>query len=336
MSNSAHQFTTPLLAWFDLYGRKNLPWQQPKTPYRVYVSEIMLQQTQVKTVIPYFERFMQRFPTLQSLALATEDEVLSYWSGLGYYSRGRNLLRCAQHIMSQYQGEFPEDMAALQQLPGIGPSTAAAIASLAFGRPVAIFDGNVKRVISRYFMTEHQLMEHATSCLSPSRSADYSQAIMDLGALCCRPKQPDCPACPVQATCLAYQHRCVESWPKKNKKKPLPIKSSQFMLIHREHDQMIQVHLEKRPSKGIWGSLWCLPSFPMSESVHTRFPQSELFSTLKHTFTHFHLEMVVYCAPLVGAAEKDMHWFSQIQLSNLGLPKPMSKLLDQFFVRGTS
>lgn len=241
--------------------------------------------------------------------------------------------------MSQHQGQFPEDISALQALPGIGPSTAAAIASLAFGHPVAIFDGNVKRVLSRYFMTEHQLMEHATSCLSLSRCADYSQAIMDLGALCCRPKQPDCHACPIQTSCLAYQHRCVEDWPKKNKKKPLPTKSSQFMLIHREHpeqSQTVQVHLEKRPSKGIWGGLWCLPSFPSSDSVHALYPQSELFSTLKHTFTHFHLEMVVYCTPLVGRAKQEMHWFSLSQLSGLGLPKPISLLLEQFFLSLTS
>ena len=354
-SNVSAHFTTPLLAWFDAYGRKALPWQQPKTPYRVYVSEIMLQQTQVKTVIPYFERFMLQFPTIESLASASEDEVLSYWSGLGYYSSARHLHRTAQLIMIQHHGTFPEDLPSLQQLPGIGPSTAAAIASLAFGQSVAIFDGNVKRVLSRYFLvesplhekkTEKILMAYATACLSPSRCADYTQAIMDLGALCCRPKQPDCQHCPLKTSCLAYQYNRMENLPTKIKKKPLPTKSLQFLLIHRPHSNQAEgheIHLEKRPHNGIWGSLWCLPSLTLDESIahymqknfDSPCPSVQLFLTLKHTFTHFHLEMTVYLVPFIDTT-KQLSWFSQSHLRDLGLPKPISQILMQFFSSVTS
>ncbi len=198
MSPTDKAFTEKLFSWFDAHGRKNLPWQTPRTPYRVWISEVMLQQTQVKTVIPYFNRFIERFPTVKALAKASEDDVLAYWSGLGYYRRGRNLPNAARLIQKAHDGQFPSDIQSLCTLPGIGESTAAAIVSLAFNQPAAILDGNVKRILSRYFLvngppnkatTVQQLKRHAKACLPSMRAADYTQAIMDLGALVCTPQK---------------------------------------------------------------------------------------------------------------------------------------------------
>lgn len=225
--NLYEQFSKPLLLWFTLHGRKNLPWQHPRTPYRVWISEIMLQQTQVQTVIPYFERFMQRFPNISDLALAHEDDVLSLWSGLGYYSRARNLHQTAKIILQHHQGIFPNDYTLLNELPGIGPSTAAAILSQAFNKPAAILDGNVKRVLTRFFriqghpeqtQVKKTLWELADSCMPQENCADYTQAIMDLGATCCTTKNPHCPNCPLQKNCLAFKHQEQYLYPTKKLK----------------------------------------------------------------------------------------------------------------------
>lgn len=338
-ANIQQQFTQALLQWFDHYGRKDLPWQQPRTPYRVYLSEIMLQQTQVKTVIPYFERFIQHFPSFEALAMASEDAVLALWSGLGYYSRARHLHHSAQLIQQQFHGELPTDPKVLTTLPGIGPSTAAAISSLAFHQPIAILDGNVKRVLARYFMihdpinhpkTEKRLWQYANACLSHTRAADYTQAIMDLGALCCRPKQPACHRCPVQSSCLAYQHAAVETLPHMIRKKPLPTKTTDFFILYQGNRQKaIQIYLEKRPNKGIWGGLWCLPTV-LPEAISTTCTPTP-FQTIKHSFTHFHLILQARSLPHHPTDTLTGQWVQKMHLPQLGLPTPIQQLLLAFF-----
>lgn len=349
MAEDMNHFTQPLLHWFDQHGRKDLPWQHPRSPYRVWISEIMLQQTQVKTVLPYFERFMQRFPTLQALSEASVDDVLSYWSGLGYYSRGRNLHKTAQVIMKTYEGHFPQTLEELIKLPGVGPSTAAAISSLAFDAPNPILDGNVKRVLARYFMLTDtkRFLEYAQRCMPQTRCADYTQAIMDLGALCCRPRQPNCPSCPLQQHCQAYQNRCVDTYPVRVTKQPLPVKEAAFFLLYHDDERGEPIlYLEKRPDTGIWGGLWCLPTCPGSVSpenfLQDRFGllaptdkrhenDGELipFHRLKHTFTHFHLWLNAHSLML---REKlpDEHAFHAKEVLKLGIPKPIRTLIMRF------
>lgn len=342
------EFSQPLLAWFDLYGRKNLPWQQPRSAYRVLISEIMLQQTQVKTVIPYFIRFIDRFPDVQTLALAPEDEVLAHWSGLGYYSRARNLHKSAQMILTEFHGTFPSELEDLLKLPGVGESTAAAIASLAFNKATAILDGNVKRVLSRFFLVaglpndgyvKKMLWKLANACMPLERCADYSQAIMDMGATCCTSKKPDCLSCPLQKNCLAYKNQVVDEYPFKKPKKTLPIKHQQFLLLHTKQNR---IYLEKRPPTGIWGGLWCLPSIEMGAcpkkhthdtyAFQTQTPQEVL--KIKHSFSHFHLHIVAWS--LASAERTDMvaegsgRWFNIEEINGLGLAKPVSLIIERF------
>lgn len=312
MNRINESFTTPLLNWHFKHGRHNLPWQTPRSAYYVWLSEIMLQQTQVKTVIPYFLRFIERFPTLPSLAQAQEDDILALWSGLGYYSRARHLHQTAKRVMQDYGGDFPADLTLLKQLPGIGPSTAAAIASLVFNQPTPILDGNVKRVLSRYFRLhpthetawrayEKQLFTLAQTCMSQTACADYTQAIMDLGALCCTPKQPLCHTCPVAETCQAYLSNVVDVYPYKKKSRPLPTKHTHFLLFYRRNPALAEstsIYLEKNPPKGIWGGLWSLPALEMETSLadhlqahyHTKMTEHPI-TAFKHTFTHYHLNI---------------------------------------------
>lgn len=345
------QFTAPLLHWFDQFGRKGLPWQTPRTPYRVYISEIMLQQTQVKTVLPYYERFMARFPTLAELAFATEEEVLAHWSGLGYYSRARNLHKTAKILHQDHQDDFPTDPQLLAKLPGIGPSTAAAIASLAYNLPYPILDGNVKRVLARYFRvngavnqkkTEVALLALAQQCMCKTRCADYTQAIMDLGALCCRPKQPNCTSCPLNQSCGAYLGHCVEDYPEASPKKVLPTKDWQFLLFYCPMQrEKPAIYLEKRPSQGIWGGLWSLPTLENDTYVKTHLENSyQLFDQtiqtlppFRHTFTHFHLNIHAIYIPLTHPLSQlnELHWFHEEDMIHLGLPKPIKTLLSDFW-----
>lgn len=343
-----HNFTEPLLCWFDQYGRKNLPWQHPKSAYRVWISEIMLQQTQVKTVIPYFKRFMVSFPTLKHLANADEDAVLAQWSGLGYYSRARNMHKAAKIIIMNYEGQFPNAFSQLVQLPGIGPSTAAAIASLAFHQPTAILDGNVKRVLTRYFMIDgwpeqskikKQLWHLANQCMSKERSSDYTQAIMDLGATCCTVKQPTCSHCPVQKTCLSYLNKKVEHYPFRKAKKELPVKAQHFLLLYTTDNK---IYLEKRPPIGLWGGLWCLPTLNSEEEPITYLSQhydihcveAKPLPNFKHTFSHFHLHI----NPTAFKIEQTNHsgvnitgkWFSHNELTSIGLAKPIHQIIYDF------
>ena len=341
------KFTAPLLNWYNSHGRKNLPWQTQQSAYRVWLSEIMLQQTQVKTVIPYFERFIANFPSVNELAMASEDEVLSLWSGLGYYSRGRNLHKTAVIIHTEYNGKFPEDIKTLMQFPGIGASTAAAIASQAFNQPTAILDGNVKRVLSRYFLisgyssqTTTQLWQLANQCMSHERPADYTQAIMDLGATCCKPNNPNCPQCPLQTTCLAYQGNVVADFPTKKPKKTLPIKHQQFLLMYNQ-DQ--QIYLEKRAPTGLWGGLWCTPSLDLGvnpvQSIKNTYGLDVIrvnhLMDIKHIFSHFKLYIEAFSietkATDSSIFECSGHWFYPEETSKLGLAKPITDIIKRFY-----
>lgn len=353
MTNSYHAFNQPLLDWFDQHGRKDLPWQHPRNAYRVWISEIMLQQTQVKTVIPYFLRFIEQFQDVQSLALASEDHVLSHWSGLGYYSRARHLHMTAKKIHTEYKNEFPQDLKTLLTLPGIGPSTAAAIASLAFNQRTAILDGNVRRVLSRYFRVDGQAMlatvkqtywTLADACMPNTRCADYTQAIMDFGATCCTPKKPSCTACPLQTTCQAFQHNVVPDYPNKPLKKTLPIQRQQFLLLHTQNDL---IYLEKRPSNGLWGGLWCLPSIDMDidpstyidETYHLHTMDAQELMTIKHSFSHYHLHILAWS--LQQQAEDNPntecpgHWFHASEIQNIGVSTPVHQIIDRFLTLRT-
>jgi A/G-specific adenine glycosylase len=257
-------FASRIVNWQQRHGRHSLPWQATRDPYRIWLSEIMLQQTQVATVIPYFERFVARFPDLPALAAAHEDDVLALWSGLGYYSRARNLHAAARAIMAGHGGTFPAVPAAIAQLPGIGRSTAAAIAALAFGQPCAILDGNVKRVLTRHGgiagwpgdkKTETALWTLAESLLPRTAVESYTQGMMDLGALVCTRSQPACSACPVKVDCIAHTQGRTQELPTPRPQKVLPEKQVQMLLLLDRGELM----LEKRPSRGIWGGLWSLP-----------------------------------------------------------------------------
>lgn len=350
MSDLHRHFTAPLLAWYQEFGRHHLPWQQAQTPYRVWVSEIMLQQTQVQTVTPYFERFMASFPTVNDLANATEDQVLGHWSGLGYYSRARNLHASAKLIEETYQGVFPTTCEALVTLPGIGDSTAAAIVSLAFNQPATILDGNVKRVLSRYFLVagysetasvKKTLWDLANACASNEAPRDYTQAIMDLGATCCTKASPTCGQCPLQGTCQAFLKHVVLDYPARKPKKPLPHKSRQFLLLHNEKNQ---IYLEKQPAQGIWGGLWSLPNIEESACPKTHIRehyalevrQTEELLRLTHQFSHFRLAIkaMSLCVNTHGealATKPEGQWFAESDLSRLGLAKPISHILQHYF-----
>lgn len=343
------QFSKPLLIWYDLHGRKDLPWQLPRAPYRVWVSEIMLQQTQVQTVIPYFNRFIQQFPTVDDLALASEDEVLSLWSGLGYYSRARNLHRTAKTIKEHYKGLFPTDLKSLVDLPGIGPSTAAAILSQAFNQPTAILDGNVKRVLSRFFLikgwpeqaqVKKILWDLADSCMPKQRCADYTQAIMDLGATCCTTKNPDCFNCPLNANCLAFKNKEQLLYPTKKIKKPIPTQYQQILVLCNDKGL---IYLEKRPPTGLWGGLWCLPSLEQNDcplsfielqyALKGETPKQLI--AFKHRFSHFHLEINALSIRINAldnrVSESPGQWFTKEKLSSLGLAKPTSLILSKLY-----
>ncbi len=341
-------FSEPLLAWFDCHGRKDLPWQHPRGAYRVWISEVMLQQTQVKTVIPYFNRFIENFPDVWQLAQADEDKVLAHWSGLGYYSRARNLLKTAKIICTQYDGIFPHQCSELAALPGIGLSTAAAIVSQAFNLPAAVLDGNVKRVLCRYFMIEgwtervvikNQLWQLANHCMPQQRCADYTQAIMDLGATCCTLRNPGCTICPLKTTCKANLNNKVLDFPHKKPKKTLPLKKQQFLLIYNSAQQ---IYLEKKPPVGLWGGLWCLPSVDISSCPATYIRENYAINSLKidelinirHSFSHFHLEikaLAIKATPMTNEiAESDGRWFKLEELKQLGIAKPVSTIIKRF------
>ena len=338
-------FAQQLLHWFDDHGRYHLPWQQSRNGYRVWVSEIMLQQTQVATVIPYFERFMQRFPSVEALAQAEQDDVLSLWTGLGYYSRARNLHASAISICEQHQGQMPSDLGSLIALKGIGRSTAGAIMSQAFDQPGIILDGNVKRLLTRLHgiegwpglsHIEKQLWQLATELTPTQRNADYSQAIMDLGATVCKPKQPLCVTCPMQSTCQALANDTVAQIPTPKPKKVLPQKTVSVLLLKNPQGQ---IQLQQRPAKGIWGGLWSLPEYAHLTALHAHLALSGLpintqaLPTIKHVFSHYKLSIEPHLLQLkqqpTKVAENDQNrWYDAAQLHTIGLATPIKKLLE--------
>ena len=345
MSTTA--FAKAILAWFDQHGRKHLPWQQDKTPYRVWVSEIMLQQTQVNTVIPYYERFMQQFPDLTTLAKADSDSVLHAWAGLGYYSRARNLHRAAQMVRQDFAGKFPDTLEGLQALPGIGRSTAGAILSIAFEQRATIMDGNVKRVLARYLgitdpvnekTVENKLWEIATDFTPKKRSADYTQAIMDLGATLCTRSKPDCARCPLIKTCRAYADDMTALLPVKKATRAIPTRTATFLILQNG----THIYLQKRPPHGIWGGLWSLPeisgtpdnkqirSFCQS-SMHSDATKLTKLAPFRHTFSHYHLDIhpvLIAITPPAKVMEcTDQIWYNLDEPQAIGLPKPIQLIM---------
>lgn len=343
-------FHKRVLAWFDRFGRRSFPWQQNKTPYRVWVSEIMLQQTQVTTVIPYFQRFMERFPDLATLAKAQEDEVLHLWTGLGYYSRARNLHRSAKLIQEEYDGQFPDNLEQILQLPGIGRSTAGAILSCAFNKKAAILDGNVKRLLTRFHAltqplddkkTIDQLWQLAEIYTPSKRVADYTQAMMDLGATLCTPKNPRCSDCPVLANCEGRRLGLADVLPYKKKKASLVTRKATFLIVQNQD----HVLLQKRPSTGIWGGLWSLPEIPEKASssqikhyclqtFQLKIKNCQVLKPFRHTFSHFHLEIYPVRLEIDRARpsamdRKSQIWYSLRHPKTIGLPAPILSLLGE-------
>ena len=334
-------FAERLLSWWSKHGRHDLPWQHPRSPYRVWVSEIMLQQTQVTTVIPYFERWMARFPDLETLAGAHEDEVLAHWAGLGYYARARNLHRCARTLVAEHGAEFPRDPAALSALPGIGESTANAIVSQAFDVPLPILDGNAKRVLARHAAVEgwpgrsavlRALWAAATDRVPENQGANYTQAIMDLGATICSRSTPACALCPVQEDCAGRRAGLLDSLPGKAPKKNVPT-VERFMLLWRDGEGRLL--LERRPDSGIWGGLWCLPEADGSTDLAERFDLDtadfDFLPPVEHRLTHRQLVITPVAVSLEATeepSEECLNWFAREAWNDLGVPKPVRTILD--------
>ncbi|GAC07699.1 A/G-specific adenine glycosylase [Paraglaciecola chathamensis] len=343
-SQLTSSFANRILSWFDSHGRKDLPWQQGKTPYSVWVSEIMLQQTQVKTVIPYYQKFMQRFPDIFTLANAPQDEVLHHWTGLGYYARARNLQKAAQVIRDQYDGKFPQDINDVIALPGIGRSTAGAVLSLACAQHHSILDGNVKRVLARYFAVdgwpgkkdvEQALWQYADSLTPNSRTGDYTQAMMDMGATICTRSKPKCDSCPLQQNCLAFAQGRQSELPGKKPKKDIPVRTT-VMLIPMWQSQVL---IYQRPPSGLWGGLWGFYEADSLDTLDATAQQLALgqFTRLtlepfRHTFSHFHLDIQPVILQLEQPSssqvnEKQQIWYDLLKQPNVGLAAPTKKLL---------
>jgi A/G-specific adenine glycosylase len=355
--NDRHRYADALLAWFDAHGRHDLPWQHPRTPYRVWLSEIMLQQTQVRVVIPYFERFVGALPDLRALAEAPQDDVLALWSGLGYYARARNLHAAAKRCVDDHAGDLPRDLDALMALPGIGRSTAGAILSQAWGDPQPILDGNVKRVLARVFgvdgwpgapAVEKTLWTVAASLLpqgaGAARMADYTQAQMDFGATLCTRHAPACVLCPLQNDCIASRDGRTEELPTPKPGKTLPQREAVVLLLR---DAQGRVLLQRRPPAGIWASLWSLPeaqdheaarqwfeSRVASSAASRDFDTAQALAAIAHGFSHYRLTM----QPLAwqGIALRDAvredgdeRWAGRADLAALGIPAPIRSLLER-------
>ena len=334
-------FSDRLLAWWDRNGRKDLPWQHPRTPYRVWISEIMLQQTQVATVIPYFENWMRTFPDIATLAAGSLDAVLSLWSGLGYYARARNLHKAAQLCKKDSDGELPAGAKALSALPGIGLSTANAIVSLSTGQPAAVLDGNVRRTLARHgaiagwsgkAAVQKSLWKEAEERLPEKRGADYTQAIMDLGAMVCTRSSPSCELCPVSADCQALQQGRVDRFP--SPKPPTRVTNKTIcMLILRDSEN--RVLLEKRPPIGIWGGLWSLPEGGSIKDIEDKLGLTVnnpcRLPPVEHRLSHMRISIRPVLASAGAATQvkckEDQSWFAQKDQPGLGLPKPVSELL---------
>lgn len=337
-------FASALLDWFDHHGRHDLPWKQPRDAYRVWLSEIMLQQTQVATVIPYFQRFVAQLPTLRDLAAADEDTVLALWSGLGYYRRARFLHRAAQVCVAQHNGEMPREFDALAALPGIGRSTAGAILAQAYGLRFPILDGNVKRVLTRYHgiagypgerEVEKQLWLHADAHTPAERAADYTQAIMDLGATLCVRTRPLCAMCPVQSECVAHRDHLTAQLPTAKPGKKIPTRST-IMLILRDGEGRLL--LQRRGPQGVWSGLWSLPEAEQTDDAwreaqrHARIDDAQPLTPFVHVFSHYRLQIQPLlfdnAAPAHAIADNaDLRWCAIADLPALGLPAPVRSLL---------
>lgn len=356
-------FAQAVLNWFALYGRKHLPWQQNKTLYQVWLSEVMLQQTQVATVIPYFERFIARFPTVCDLANASIDDVLHLWTGLGYYARARNLHKAAQMIRDHFGGEFPSEFDDVLALSGVGRSTAGAVLSSVLNAPYPILDGNVKRVLSRYFAVEgwageknveNQLWQLSAEVTPTTQVADFNQAMMDLGAMICLRSKPKCTLCPLSQACQANQRQAWTEFPAKKPKKSLPERTGYFLVL--KHGS--KIWLEKREDRGIWGGLFAFPQFDTTDALEQALEsyaaraykggrkmeilQITPMIAFRHTFSHFHLEIVPMLAefrsnqlaephgnylPLVSSPSEC--WYDLHQPSQIGLATPIKRILDE-------
>lgn len=354
----ATAFSQTVLAWYHAFGRKTLPWQQHKTPYKVWLSEVMLQQTQVATVIPYFERFMQQFPTVTDLAAAPIDHVLHLWTGLGYYARARNLHKAAQKVATEYQGIFPTEYEQVVGLPGIGRSTAGAVLSLSLNQHYPILDGNVKRVLARCYAVEgwpgqkaveNQLWALSEQVTPQQDVASFNQAMMDLGALVCTRSKPKCSLCPLAKGCVAYAQENWAAYPGKKPKQTLPEKEGYLLLLVDRMSteqtgeatvatEQAQVWLEQRPPSGLWGGLFCFPQFSTCDEAQQWLAQRGLrvqrqLGAFRHTFSHFHLDII----PLLVFADQTQVcmdagpglWYKLAQPQTVGLAAPVERLLRQ-------
>lgn len=341
----ASQFSASVLEWYDKYGRKTLPWQINRTPYKVWLSEVMLQQTQVATVIPYFGRFMARFPAISDLADAPLDEVLHLWTGLGYYARARNLHQAARLVVSQHGGQFPQTFKEVAALPGIGRSTAGAILSLSLGQHFSILDGNVKRVLARYYAVagwpgkkavEKRLWQLAEA-VTPVRGVEcFNQAMMDLGAMICTRSKPGCALCPLNSGCMAYASHSWLMYPGKKPQRTLPERTGYFLIM--QHGD--EVYLVQRPPVGLWGGLFCFPQFNDEEALRNWLAQRQIkadnlikLTAFRHTFSHFHLNIapvwLTLCTGMVCMDEGNGLWYNLARPLAVGLAAPVERLLQQ-------
>lgn len=342
----ADRFARDLVAWYRHHGRKDLPWQRPRSPYRVWLSEVMLQQTQVATVIAYFERFVAALPDLPALAAASEDRVLALWSGLGYYSRARNLLRAARRCVDQHAGALPGTLQELAALPGIGRSTAAAIMALAHDAPEAILDGNVRRVLARWHgvsgwpgnaRVQQQLWQLAQGHVPAGEAAAYTQAIMDLGATLCRRTQPRCEACPVARDCVARREGLTAQLPTARPRRSKPERS---VLVLIARDEGGRILLERRPPTGVWARLWSLPEAHSRSAARRLLAQrfrlepgrTAVLPSFRHSFTHYDLQITPLACEVGGqphlAVTPDTDWYAATSLDALGMPAPIRRLIQ--------
>ncbi len=344
-SCSTHWFSSQVLKWYAQHGRHSLPWKDPIAPYSVWISEIMLQQTQVSTVVPYFLRFIEQFPTVDKLALAPLDLVLHYWAGLGYYARAKNLHKAANDIVKKFQGAFPKTVEEWLLLPGVGRSTAGAIVSQSYNLRAPILDGNVKRVLCRFFgingypgekAIENHLWSLADEYTPNHQAADFTQAMMDLGAICCTRSKPQCHQCPLQKKCYACHYQLQHTLPEKKAKKTLPNRRSHFLVIQTQCGHIL---LNQRPLKGIWSGLWAFPEFGdvnqikrfLKDTFELEKYDLETLQPIDHTFTHFHLKMMprrlLLKKRLSFKLPPSFDWINAAKLKQRGVPKPIQTLI---------
>ncbi|MDP9083199.1 MAG: A/G-specific adenine glycosylase [Pseudomonadota bacterium] len=346
----SQQFTERLVTWFEVHGRHNLPWQHNPVPYRVWVSEVMLQQTQVATVIPYYQRFMARFPDVRSLAEAPLDEVLHLWTGLGYYARARNLRACAQVLMTKHAGEFPQDIDAVMALPGIGRSTAGAILSLSLGQRHPILDGNAKRVLARVFgiagdpssaEVSARMWTQSEACTPEQRVAAYTQAVMDLGATVCTRSRPACTVCPMSTGCVAALDGRQAELPGRKRQRARGSREATLLIAESRSHGRVAVLVERRPMVGLWGGLWAPPQFESEfaaldwcrREIGEPEPGRELLMPIDHAFTHFDLRLNplrVRCRPNPAIHDGDDRlWYPLQAPPRVGLPQPIRQLFER-------